>query len=164
MLPKNWKILSDFIALHVLRILRSVVFPTATYGCEAWTINNTDSRQITAFEMKCYRKLLRISWTEKISNETVLSRLGIKAPTLLQKIKKLKLVYFGHIKRHESLEKHILEAKIEGRRGRGRPARRWEQDIEEWMGTTTTQAGRLAEDRSLFRRNVQEATSCKRIS
>ena len=110
--------------------------------------------------MKCYRKLLRISWTEKISNETVLSRLGIKAPTLLQKIKKLKFVYFGHRKRHKSLEKHTLEAKLEGRRGRGRPARRWEQDIEEWMGTTTTQAGRLAEDRSLFRRKVREATSC----
>ena len=58
-----------------LRILRSAVFPTATYGCEAWTINNADSRKITTFEMKCYRKLLRISWTEKISNETVLSRL-----------------------------------------------------------------------------------------
>ena len=114
--------------------------------------------------MKCYRKLLRISWTEKISNEIVLSRLESKPPTLLQKIKKLKLVYFGHIKRHKSLEKDILEAKIEGRRGRGRPTRRWEQDIEEWIGTTTAQAGGLAEDHSLFRRKVQEATSCKRIS
>ena len=108
-----------------LRILRSVVFPTETHGCEAWTINNRDNKKTTAFEMKCYRKILRNSWTEKISNETVLSRLGIKAPTLLQKIKKQKLVYFGHIKRHKSLEKHILEAKIVGRRGRGRPARRW---------------------------------------
>ena len=83
-----------------------------------------------------------------MSNKIVLSRIGIKGPTLLQNIKKIKLGYFGHIKRHESLEKHIMEAKIEGRRGR--PARQWEQDIQERLGTTTTQAGRLAEDRSLF--------------
>ena len=105
---------------------------------------------------------MRFSCTEKISNEIVLSRIGIEGPTLLQNIKKIKLGYFGHIKRHQSLEEHIMEAKIEGRRGR--PTRRWEQDIQEWLGTTTTQAGRLAEDRSLFRRKVREATSCKGIS
>ena len=142
-----------------LRILKSTIFPIATYGCEAWTINRTDSKNITAFEMKCYRKILRISWTQKIRNEEVLSKIGIEAPTLFQTVKKLKLKYFGHIKRHETLEKHILEARTEGKRGRGRPTRRWEQDIEEWLGTTTTQAGRLAGDREKYRRKVQEATS-----
>ena len=78
---------------------------------------------------------------------------------LLQKAKALKLKYFGHIKRHETLERHILEARIDGRRGRGRPTRRWEQDINDWMDMTTTQAGRLAEDRILFLQKVQEATS-----
>ena len=72
--------------------------------------------------------------------------------------------YFGHIKRHETLERHILEARIDGRRGRGRPTRRWEQEINDWMDMTTTQAGRLAEDRILFRQKVQEATSRKEIS
>ena len=85
-------------------------------------------------------------WIDKISVE-------------LQTVKKLKLQYFGHIKRHESLEKHILETKMEGKRGRGRPTRRWEQDIQDWLGTTTTEAGRIAEDRELFHRKVQEATS-----
>ena len=146
-----------------LRILKSTVFPTATYGCEAWTLNSTDNKKITAFEMKCYRKILRISWIEKVSNEEVLSRIGITSPTLLQIVKKLKLKYFGHIKRHESLEKHILETKVEGRRGRGRPARRWEEDIRDWLGTTTTKAGRMAQDRAVFRRKVREATSYKRI-
>ena len=113
--------------------------------------------------MKCYRKILRISWIEKVSNEEVLSRIGITTPTLLQIVKKLKLKYFGHIKRHESLEKHILETKVEGRRGRGRPARRWEEDIRDWLGTTTTKAGRMAQDRAVFRRKVREATSYKRI-
>ena len=62
------------------------------------------------------------------------------------------------------LERHILEARIDGRRGRGRPTRRWEQDINDWMDMTTTQAGRLAEDRILFRQKVQEATSRQEIS
>ena len=120
-----------------------MVFPTALYGCEAWTINNTDAKRITSFEMKCDRKILRISWMEKVTNKEVLSRLDMKTTMLLQKAKTLKLKYFGHIKRHETLERHILEARIDGRRGRGRPTRRWEQDINDWMDMTTTQAGRL---------------------
>ena len=107
-----------------LRVLETVVFPTALYGCEAWTINNTDAKRITSFEMKCYRKILKISWMEKVTNKEVLSRLDMKTTVLLQKAKTLKLKYFGHIKRHETLERHILEARIDGRRGRGRPTRR----------------------------------------
>ena len=94
----------------------------------------------------------------------VLSRLDMKTTMLLQKAKTLKLKYFGHIKRHETLERHILEARIDGRRGRGRPTRRWEQDINDWMDMTTTQAGRLAEDRILFRQKIQEAMSRQEIS
>ena len=86
---------------------------------------------------------------------------GTESPALLQNIKKLKLGYFGHTTRHESLEKHILEAIVEGKRGRGRPTRRWEKDIQDWLGMTTTQASRLAEDRSMFRKTVREATSYK---
>ena len=114
--------------------------------------------------MKCYRKFLRIPWTTKTKNEEVLARFGIKTTTLLQNIKTLKLKYFGHVKRRKNIEKHILEAKVEDKRGRGRPTRRWEQDIEDWLGTTTTQAGRLTSDRVLFRRKVQEATSQSGIS
>ena len=120
--------------------------------------------RIAIDEMKCYRKILRISWMEKVTNKEVLSTLDMKTTMLLQKAKTLKLKYFGHIKRHETLERHILEAKIDGRRGRGRPTRRWEQDINDWMDMPTTQAGRLAEDRILFRQKVQEATSRQEIS
>ena len=74
---------------------------------------------------------------EKVTNKEVLSRLDMKPTMLLQKAKTLKLKYFSHIKRHETLERHILEARIDGRRGRGRPTRRWEQDINDWMDMTT---------------------------
>ena len=88
----------------------------------------------------------------------------MKTTMLLQKAKALKLKYFSHIERHKTLERHILEARIDGRRGRGRPTRRWEQDTNDWMDMTTTQAGRLAEDRILYRQKVQEATSRQVIS
>ena len=128
---------------------------------KAWSINKTDGKLITAFEMKCYRKILRIPWTDRVTNEKVLEKVKMNSTTLLQEIRKLKVGYFGHTKRHVSLEKHIMEAKAAGRRGRGRPMRRWEQDIQDWLETPTTQAGRMAEDCELFRKKIQKATSYK---
>ena len=116
--------------------------------------------------MKCYRKILRISWMEKVTNKEVgppTFKIGYKNNYAPAESKNSKLKYFGHIKRHETLERLILEARIDRRRGRGRPIRRWEQDINDWMDMTTTQAGRLAEDRILFRQKVQEATSRQEI-
>ena len=72
-----------------LRILRCIVFPIASYGCEAWTINNTDGKKITAFEIKSYRKNLRLSWTEKTSNEIVSSRIKKKAQQFCKTLRKL---------------------------------------------------------------------------
>ena len=60
-----------------IRVLKSTVFPTTTYGCETWSINKTDAKKITAFEMKCYRKILSIQWTERITNKEVLTKIGI---------------------------------------------------------------------------------------
>ena len=80
-----------------LRVLETVVFPTALYGCEAWTINNTDAKRITSFEMKCDRKILRISWMEKVTNKEVLSRLDMKTTMLLQKAKNTKTqIFWSH--------------------------------------------------------------------
>ena len=143
------------------RTLMACIFPVAIYGCEAWTISKTDEKKITSFEMKCYRKILRISWTERKTNASVLEQLGVKAPQLLNLIKRQKLSYFGHIKRHNTLEKLFLEGTCEGRRGRGRPRRRWTQDIGEWMGVSTVEAGRQALKRGEFRQAVWEATSTK---
>ena len=133
------------------RTLKACIFPFAIYGCEAWTISKTDEKKITSFEMKCYRKILRISWTERKTNASVLEQLGVKAPQLLNLIKKQKLSYFSHIKRHNNLEKLFLEGACEGRRGRGRPRMRWTQDIGEWMGVSTVEAGRQALERGEFR-------------
>ena len=143
------------------RTLKACIFPVAIYGCEAWTISKIDEKKINSFEMKCYRKILRISWTERKTNASVLEQLGLKAPQLLNLIKKQKLSYFGDIKRHNRLEKLFLEGTCEGRRGRGRPRKRWTQDIGEWMGVSTVEAGRQAFERGEFRQAVWEATSIK---
>ena len=111
--------------------------------------------------MHWYRKILRISLTERKTNASVLEQLGLKAPQLLNLIKKQKLSYFGHDKRHNKLERLLLEGTCEGRRGRGRPRKRWRQDIGEWMGVSTVEAGRQALERGKFRQAVWEATFIK---
>ena len=75
-----------------IRVLKSTVFSTATYGCEAWTINKTDGKVITAFEMKCYRKILRIPWTDRVTNEKVLEKVKMNSTTLLHEIRKLDIL------------------------------------------------------------------------
>ena len=143
------------------RALKACIFPVAIYGCEAWTISRTDEKNITSFEMKCYRKILRISWTERKTNASVLKQLGLKAPQLLNLIQKQKSSYFDHIKRHNTLGKLFLEGTCEGRRGRGRPRKSWTQEIGEWMGVSTEEAGRQALERDEFRQAVWDATSIK---
>ena len=142
-----------------LRIMKACVFPIAIYGCEAWTPLKIDLQRIDSFEMQCYRKILRIPWTAKITNEKVRQKLKIKYKYLNTKVKKLKLSFFGHIKRHESLEKTILEGELQGKRGRGKPRRSWKDDIEKWLGMDVEGAGNLAQNRTRYRRCTRAATS-----
>ena len=130
------------------------------------SLSKQAEQRINAFEMRCCRRILRVSWTEKRTNQSIRDQLGIKDVTwLLNTIAKHKMCYFGHVKRHECVEKEIYEGIIEGRRGRGRPRRRWSQDITERLNTSITEAGRQAKDRIAFRRAVADATSsCRRAS
>ena len=137
--------------------LRACVFPLATYGCETWNIDKATEKIINAFECKCYRRILRISWTEKRTNASVLQQLDIRESWLLQRIRTRKIKYFGHIKRHECLEKLILEGMVPGRRLRGRPRRRWVQDVIDDLRMTAADAGQLAQNREFFRNAVMGA-------
>ena len=142
-----------------LKIVRACIFPTAIYGCEGWTLTTADEKKINAFETKCYRRILRIPWIEKIKNTEILKELKVGQDWLLNNIKARKLSYFGHLKRHDSLERHTLEARLEGKRRKGRPTRRWTEDIKKWLPMSHTEAGREAQKREVFRRMVREATS-----
>ena len=125
-----------------LKILRACIFSVATYGCESWTITQKLRTKIQSFETKCYRKILRIPWTEKRKNTDVLKELNVKENWLINNILYRKIAYFGHIKRHDGMERTILEGRVPGRRGR--PRRRWLQDIKETMNITINEVGELA--------------------
>lgn len=120
---KIWK--SKDITLNTKnRLLRAIVFPMMMYGCESWSLRKADRRRIDAFEMWCWRKLLRIPWTARVTNREVIDR--IKPGTSLEaKITRLRLTYFGHVMRANSLEKSVMLGIVSGTRRRGRQRTRW---------------------------------------
>ena len=102
-----------------VRLVKGMVFPVVMYGCESWTIKKAECRRIDAFEPWCWRRLLRVPWTVRRSNQSILKE--ISPEYSLEELRlKLKLQYFGHLmRRAESFEKTLLLGKIEGRRRRG---------------------------------------------
>ena len=95
------------------------------YGCESWTIKKTERRRIDAFELWCWRKLLRVPWTARRSNQSILKEIS-PGCSLVELMLKLKLQYFGHLmRRADSFEKTVMLGKIEGRRRRGQQRMRW---------------------------------------
>ena len=100
-------------------------FPAAMYGCESWIIKKAEHRRINAFELWCWRRLLRVPWTARRSNQSILKEIG-PGCSLERLMLKLKLQYFGHLMwRTNSFEKTLMLGKIEGRRRRGRQRMRW---------------------------------------
>ena len=114
-----------------VRLVKAMVFPVVMYGCESWTIKKAECQKIDAFELKCWRRLLRIPWTARRSNQSILKEISPECS--LERLM-LKLQYFGHLmQRTDSLEKTLKLGKIEGRRGRGRQRMRWLDGITESM-------------------------------
>ena len=143
------------------RLVRTLVFPIATYGCETWSLTKDDCSRINAFELWCWRRMLRIPWTARRTNESVLQDIGT-GPRLLDKINQLALSYFGHIARRQGdcIEKVILQGKIEGSRRPGRPKTRWIDRIKSLVGQPITSLYRAAEDRRRWR-IITKVTTCQ---
>ena len=100
-------------------LVKAMVFPVVMYGCESWTIKKAESQKIDAFELWCWRRLLRVPWTARRSNQSILMEISPEY-SLEGLMLKLKLQYFGHLmRRADSLEKTLMLGKIEGRRRRG---------------------------------------------
>ena len=97
-----------------VRLVKAMVFPVVTYGCESWTIKKAECQRIDAFELWCWRRLLRVSWTSRRSNQSTLKE-NISEYSLEGLMLKLKLQYFGHLMRIDSLEKTLMLGKIKGR-------------------------------------------------
>ena len=108
-----------------VHVIKAVVFPVVMYGCESWTIKKDERRRIDAFELWCWRRLLRVPWTARRSNQSILKEIS-PGCSLEGLMLKLKLQYFGHlIRTTDSWEKTLMLGKIEGRRRRGRQRMRW---------------------------------------
>ena len=102
-----------------------MVFPVVMYGCDSWTVKKAECRRIDAFELRCWRRLLRVPWTARRSNQSILREVG-PGYSLEGLMLKLKLQYFGHMmRRADSFEKTLMLGKIEGRRRRGWQRMRW---------------------------------------
>ena len=141
-----------------LKILRACVFTAATYGCETWTITKAVSKLIDSFQMRCYRRILRVSWTEHRTNESIRNELEVKENWLRSYVLRQKLKYFEHLERH-GISRIILHGGVNGKRKRGRPRRQWEKDVEDVLKMSIIEAGRLANNRYEFRSAVRSATS-----
>ena len=135
-----------------LSILKTCVFSTMLYGCETWTYKKADKDRILAFEMYCYRRVLRIRWMQKVKNEEVRRRLDVKE-NLMQVIMKRKLGLFGHVCRMDDSRKikSVMFGMMNGNTRRGRPSREWLDDIQDWCGKDLHSLSLEAQDRDRWR-------------
>ena len=117
-----------------VHLVKAMVFPVVMYGCESWTVKKVECQRIDAFELWCWRRLLRVPWTARRSNQSILKEIS-PGCSLEGLMLKLKLQYFGHLMRRvDSLEKTLMLGGIVGRRRRGRQRMRWLEDITDSMG------------------------------